>query len=164
MTALTVVDKSTQFDTLESNLGNKHLGKYDRGGVVQAVRFTYTNDSGDALADGDIVKLAKVANCLILPNSFLFSSAMGTGRTLDVGVQEYVDYNGTTVASNIDALLDGLDVSAAVEMKIFGEDTASLTRPAGLEIKGQADILAKIIGGTLPANGTLKGMLFIIST
>lgn len=165
MAALTVADNSTQVDVLDAAvLGNRLLGLYDRGGHVKAQRFTYINDTGAALADGSIVKLAVVGPCLILPTSTFSTSAFSSGRTLDIGTQEYVDTDGATVASNIDALADGVDVSSAVVQQTFGESTASLTIGDGLVVTGQVDILAKVIGGTLPVNGTIEGIIHYIST
>lgn len=162
MALLTIADYSTQGDTLNTKIGNNKLGQFDRGGVVQAVRFTYTNTSGGALADGSHVFLAKVGPCLILPNSFFSVSAFGASRTLDVGIQEFTLRDGTTVASDIDALIDGWDVSSAAESTLSG--LTSGADPVGYEVTGQTDILAKVLGGTLPVNGTIKGILFIIST
>lgn len=163
MAALTISDKSVQADIRENTgLGNHLLGLYDRGGSVKATRFTYVNDSGAALDDGDIVQLCTVGPCLILPTSVVTTSAFGTGRTLDMGTQEYKDRNGTTVVSDIDAILDGLDVSSANVNKVVGTDTASLTKGDGLLVTGQTDILAKVIGGTLPVSGTIEGFIFSI--
>ena len=165
MAELTIADRSTQADVLDTAvLGNRLLGLYDRGGHIKAQRFTYTNDSGGALADGSIVKLCTVGPCLILPSTHFATSAFGASRTLDMGVQEYVDVDGEVVASDIDALIDGLDVSSAVAHKVVGTDTASLALGDGLVVSGQADILAKVIGGTLPTSGTVHGVIYYIST
>lgn len=163
MADLTIADKSTQATTTtNTGLGNRHLGLYDRGGNIKAVRYSYINDSGAALNDGDIVQLCSIGPCLVLPTSVITTSAMGTGRTLDVGFQEYTETDGDTVSSDIDAFLDGLDVSSAVLDKRFGSDTASLTKGDGHVLTGRTDVLAKIIGGTLPTNGTLEGFIFVI--
>lgn len=164
MADLTVTDKSVQADVTESRgLGERLLGLYNRGGVVKAYRITYVNDSGGALADGSIVQLCTVPAGIILPHSFITTSAFGAARTLDMGTQEYIDTNGDTVASDIDALFDGLDVSAALTNKEVGTDTNSLAKGDGLIVTGQVDILAKVIGGTLPVSGTIEGFIFMIT-
>lgn len=163
MAPLTVTDKSAQADLItNTGLGNHLLGQRDRGGNVKALRFEYINDTGAALADGSIVQLTTVGPGVILPGSTISTSAFGVGRTLDVGLQEYENQNRETVVSDIDALVDGLDVSSAVAHQTFGGATNSLTAGAGLVVTGQVDILAKVIGGTLPVNGTIEGIILVL--
>lgn len=164
MALLTVTAKSTQATrTTRTSVGEKLLNRYNAGGHIQAYQFYYKNETGSTLAANSIIQLCTIGPCHVLPTSVITTSALGTGRTLDVGTQEYVDTAGTTVASEIDAFLDGLDVSSAVSLKPFGEDTASNTYGDGVTVDGQVDILAKIIGGTFPTNGIVQGIIFAIT-
>lgn len=163
MAKFTITGKSTQATTYtNTGLGNRLLGLYDRGGRVKAKPFTYTNTSGAALADGSYVELCSVGPCRILPNSFVSTSAMGTARVLNLGFQEYKDREKATVSGDANALLADYDVAAATYYKVIATDTASLAGQAGLDITGPTQILAQVTGGTLPTNGTIKGVIFVI--
>lgn len=163
MALLPIADKSSQADITTSNgLGNRSLGLYDRGGPVKAFRFSYTNDTGGTLAAGSNIQLATVGPCLILPTSTISVSALGASRTLDLGFQEHEDNEDNTVAADIDALIDGADVSAAIDTTLLAVGVDAV-KEGGLELKAQTDILAQINGGTIPNGATIEGFLFVIA-
>jgi len=91
----------------------------------------------------------------IIPQlSRITTSAFGASRTLDVGYGAFQDRpSGTAdpVAADPDALIDGLDVSAAVTAGVVGTllklDLYSLT---GVVVQGT------VLGGTFPAAGTVE--------
>lgn len=164
MALLTVDYKSTQATrTTRTTIGEQLLDRYDAGGHLQAYQFYYKNETGGTIAADSIIQLCTIGPCHVLPTSVITTTAFSTSRTLDVGLQEYVNTAGDTVASDIDAFLDGLDVSSAVSNTMFGSDTASTAYGAGVTIDGQVDVLAKILGGTLPSNGIIQGVIFAIT-
>lgn len=164
MAPLTITAKSTQATrTTRTGVGEKLLNRYDEGGVIKATRFYYKNETGSTLAADSIIQLCKVGPCLILPTSVISVTAFSTSRTLDVGLQEYTDIRGNVTASEIDGLLDGLDVSSAVSNVAFGSQTASNTYGVGWYVDGQADVVCKVLGGTMPNNGIIQGIIFSVA-
>jgi len=71
----------------------------------------------------------------------------GTTQTIDIG------YNGT---GNYDAILDGVDVSSAANVKYPNSATAGLGAPIAV---GGKTLLATIIGA--PSSDTLNGYILI---
>jgi len=149
MALLTIADQSNAMEAIDTTFGQNLISSFEKEGVVHNRIVTYTNDTGAALADGSIVELILLNNCLVLPETRLVNTAMGVARTMNVGVQEYTDLGGTVVASDINALFANVDVSAAAS-NVAADDAASLANPGGYRISGQASILAEINGGTLP--------------
>ena len=164
MAALTITAKSTQATrTTNTGIGEKLLDRYNAGGHIQAYRFFYQNTTGGTIAANSIIQLCTIGPCHVLPNSEITVSAFGASRTLDVGLQEYVDTAGDTVASDVDAFLDGLDVASAVSGTTFGSDTNSTAYGDGVTIDGQVDVVAQVLGGTLPNNGIIQGVIFAVT-
>lgn len=163
MAKVTIADNSDQADIYKNTgLGNFLVGQKDRGGQPKSHIFEYTNTTGGTLADGSYIELCKVGPGKILPTSHVSTSAMGTSRVLNIGLQEYTDRDGATVAADANKLLAAYDVSSATYLKQFGTDTASETAGAGLAVNGQVAVLAQVTGGTIPANATIKGVIQII--
>lgn len=164
MALLTVDDKT---DQAKQFAGEKfdpdRVVSYGKEAPVHTKVVTYTNSTGAALAANSIVEFIQMNHCLILPSSRVANTAMGAGRTLDLGLQEYTGLDGATVASDIDALADGLDVSAALpEGAALRDNANSLTLPGGLEVNGQAAVLGQILGGTLPNGESITLILEFI--
>ena len=154
MTALVTAAKSTQMTNLTLQSPTL-LNPYESRGKLRYFFFDFT--AASALSDGDIIELVKVPAGRLLPESKLYHSAMGASRTMDVGYQEHKPNNGTnaTVDPDIDAFKDGVDVSSAGNFELD-------VNTQGYDLTGQAVLLAKIIGGTFPAAGTLHGHLKMV--
>lgn len=92
----------------------------------------------------------------ILPHlSRITTSAFGAGRTLDLGHAAYTKSAPSTQEDeDVDALIDGLDVSSAV--------TAD---PVGTSLKfdmystDEVLVFATVLGGTMPDAGTVEVLL-----
>lgn len=165
MAKTTITGKSTQATTTTATgLGNKLLGKADRGGVVQAFPFTYTNSTGGTLADGSYIQLCTVGPGRVLPTSVFTTTALGSSRVLNIGTQEYVNTAKTTVAASANALVAAADVSSAVVNKTFGAVTTDGAAGAGYDIAGPCDILAQVTGGTIPNGAVIRGVIFMVQT
>lgn len=164
MAKLTITGNSTQATTYKNGgIGNFLLSLYERGGNVKELPFTYTNTTGGTLADGSIIELAKCGPCRVMPGTTISISALGASRVLNLGLQEYTDRNGATVASAITALLTGLDVSSAVNGQSLNIVTTSGAFPVGFDVNGQSALLAQVTGGTIPNGATIKGILKVIA-
>ena len=89
------------------------------------------------------------------------TSAFGAGRTLDLGHDAYLKRpvgvgSGSTEAADPDALIDGLDVSSAVN--------AVFTEPSGdlwfdMYSLDKVLLYATVLGGTMPVGGTMSGLI-----
>lgn len=155
MTLLSVTAKSTQVTSLDSD-PRVPLKTTESRGRVRYYYAYYKNTTAAALADGSHIALCLVdAPARILPISRVYVTAMGAGRTMDIGNQEYVGANGVVVNDDVDALRDGVDVSAATSFQLDQVQT-------GLEVSGPTTILAKIIGGTFPINGEIFAHLLVV--
>lgn len=96
----------------------------------------------------------------ILPNlSRIKTSAFGSGRTLDIGHDAYnarPNYAEAAKTADPDALIDGLDVSGAVN--------AAFTEPNGnlwfdMYSLNEVLIYATVLGDTMPVGATMSGYI-----
>lgn len=165
MAKLAVTQRSTQARITDATFGaqNTLLGKNDRGGVEKVKRFTFTNDTAGTISAGSYIKLHSTGPGLITGLT-LFTSAMGAARVLNVGTQEYYNpYTNAVVASNITALVNGLDVSA-VQTGFSAQTVAGsgIATGTGVDLPSNTDILAQVTGGTIPQGATINGFLRMI--
>lgn len=113
-----------------------------------------------ALAANDQIDLCDLppGRVRILPFlSRISTSAFGAGRTLDLGHRAYNARPVGTIdpeAEDGDALIDGLDVSAAVNAAAF-----STSLKFDMYSVQEKRIFATVLGGTMPIGATLAGML-----
>jgi hypothetical protein len=90
--------------------------------------------------------------------SFLNFSAFGASRVLDIGWEAYKDRDGNDVVADPDGLNVDLDVSAAGS----GNLGAALTRGyKDFDSRDGVWIVSVVAGGTIPANATIDGCLFL---
>lgn len=136
------------------------INVYDADARVRVKRFSVT-------ATAAIAQNAVVALCLIAKNARIIGgaikhSAYSTGRTLDIGLvgADASGYIAPAVADDVDFFLDGIDVSNA------GADTFAdmAAGDANALYLTQKDVLlvATILGGTIPLNGTLEGYILYV--
>lgn len=92
----------------------------------------------------------------ILPNlSRVTTSAFGTGRTLDIGHGAYSNSPPSgTEAEDVDAFVDGLDVSGAVSAASF-----SSTLKFDMYSADQVLVFATVLGNTMPDGATLEVLM-----
>jgi len=94
----------------------------------------------------------------ILPHlSRITVSAFGAGRTLDVGHDSYMTRpsgEATAEAADPDALIDGLDVSAAVNAAVFS--TALKFDMYSLD---EVLLYATVLGNTMPIGASMSGLV-----
>lgn len=149
--------KSDQI-TLTENTPSEKVSVNQWSGKKRIAYFSFTQSgAGDANSTVDLVKLPAGPCRVILTESYLAGAAFGASRTLDIGYPTYVGNDGEDVAADVDAILDGRDVSAA--------SGAALTAAAGadptvlLNSKAGVTIQAKVLGGTIPTGTVLYGYL-----
>jgi hypothetical protein len=162
MAALTITAKSKSATLGDNTLGRKFLDPNEADTQLSLKRFYYKNLSGATLADGSIIDLGAILGpCVITQLSGISVSAMGATRVLNLGIQEYNSQaDNSVVASAIAGLVSALDVSSARTDTLFDVGVAAV-QDQGLQIYGQARLLAQITGGTIPANGIIAGVLLL---
>jgi len=111
--------------------------------------------AGDANSTFDLCKLPPGRVRILPRSSYISTSAFGAGRTIDVGHAAYGKQdNSADEAEDIDALIDGLDVSSAVNGVQFSTAIKfDIYSKAGVLIKGI------VLGGTIPQNATISGYI-----
>ena len=110
-------------------------------GKVRHARFDYSQVAEGAI--GTIIQLCKLPAGrirLLGRESNLYTSALGTGVTLDVGWAAYVDFAGDAVAADPDGIDDGLDVAAA-GVKRLGSVAALLAEAESIVGESQEGII-----------------------
>ena len=130
-------------------------------GRMRVAYFLHTQDgAGDATSTVDLVKLPAGKGRILVRSSFLAASAFGSSRTLDIGYVAHTDTNGDTVAVDVDAVLDGLDVSGATNA-MLGTGTATVDTYL-YDSNAPLTIQAVVAGGTIPTAATLEGYIVYV--
>lgn len=104
---------STEYTALYRTLPADNAVARNKRSHKRIEYFSYTKATiGTA---GDDLFLCKVPGVcrILLPELFLYFSAGGGTATVDIGHGAYTEVDGDAVAENKDALVDGLDISAA---------------------------------------------------
>lgn len=134
------------------------VNAYELGGKVRRYFFTHTQDTqGDANS---------LVNLCILPAGsyrvvgvYINSSALGAGRTLDVGHTGYIGQDGVAVVADENAFITGLSVSSAVDgfQRSIGADT-------GVDITSRSEVVVQAIVkvDTLDNAETINGWVEIV--
>jgi len=162
MTATTVNVKSQSATYQSNSLGRKFQNAIAADAPVFVKTFYYKNTTGAALADGTVIDFGPILGPgIILPSSYVQSTALGASRLLDLGLQEYTSQlDGSIIAADLNTLIDNLDVSVAIQ-KHLGFGTSDTTIQ-GVEIFGAVNLLGTVAGGTIPANAEISGTLLIV--
>lgn len=125
-------------------------------GVLQVVPFECTVTSG--VAQNEYAHLVKLpaGKVRVFPKFCTIGhSAFGSSVTVDVGISAHTQQDGTAVSEDVDALLDGDDMSAAGRVSLTEPGT---TPWIDVDSQGDAYVSAKFLGAD-PAAGTLDGMI-----
>ena len=130
-------------------------------GRLRLAYFDFTQDgAGDANSIAVLAQLPAGRIRILRHLSSIATSAFGAGRTLDIGHNGYTAFDGTVVAASVDQLVDGRDVAAAA--------TAAPAAAAGADptvfynSRDGVQIRAKVLGGTIPDDATIKGVLVYV--
>lgn len=133
------------------------------GGAMRPYFFSFTQGAaaGDAGSLANLVTVPAGRFRVILPQSRIYFSAMGTARTMDLGHAAYTDQDGTAVAADPNDLDDGVDVSSAGSVNPSGtigtHETKEFNSNSGVTFQAQ------INDGTIPASATISGYIMIVS-
>lgn len=127
-------------------------------GKLWAYKFEFTQGSsaGDAGSLAYLRKLPPGPVNLFLPLSRVHFSAMGTGRTMDLGWSAYTSPADAAVSADPNGLDDGVDVSSAGAVVPGG--TVGTDETYTFDSRDGVMLQAQINDGTIPASATLKGV------
>lgn len=156
MTAITADVKAPQATFVDNTKGRTLMNPFQAPGPVRATYFYYKNETGGTLPANTVIDFGPILRTgYYLPIVLLKTTAQGTGRTMDFGFQEHLNRDsGATVDAEIDAILDGVDTSAALNA------TVNPMVDGLLLVTGDAvRLLGKVLGGTLPNNAVISGYL-----
>lgn len=110
---------STQVTKIDAGLRNYAS---DYGGVTRCYRFDHVQVGvGTTTSDVELVRLPPGRFKILLFESQIEWTAMGTGETMDIGYRAYTAVDGTPVAVALAAFDDDVDVAAAGHAA-FGSD------------------------------------------
>lgn len=158
-------EKSDQIDNMEA-LPPVRLNTNELGGRLRIARFSFTQGAaiGDANSTADLVKLPPGKTVTILKDLCrLNHSAMGAGRTLDIGYTAHTNLDGTAVSADVDALLDGADVENAGNIPMgTGTGAVGTDNTLTLNARAAVTIQAICLGDTLTVGETLNGYIVYV--
>lgn len=165
MAATAKCDQLTNIDASPPTLPKSN----DVFGKVRIIHASYTASA--ALAANSTIEIARLHNGLkVLPKlSYLKCSQFGAGRTIDVGYTAHTKRDGTSVVADVDAFADALDVSSAAVLQLgnsvatgnfdFEADVRDVGQGAAA---GYVEVQAKVLGDTMPQDGTLDVWLAVV--
>lgn len=136
---------------------------HEAHGRMRIARFSFTQGAaaGDAGSTARLVRLPKGKVRVFLILSRVAHSALGAGRTLDLGWEAYhADDGSGQVAADPNGLDDGVDVAGAGAFTPAGTIGADETRLFA-SLDGVV-ITAQVNDGTIPAGATLDGYLVYV--
>lgn len=109
------------------------------------------------LASGDKIYLGRLPKGAIVYNAMLaFDDLDGSGGTIDLGY-EYNQSGDESLTDDLDGFLADVDVTSA---GVVGSVEQALIDSIGLEMSGEADVVAVIDGDTDATTGTVKAVIF----
>lgn len=134
---------------------------HEAHGRMRVARFSFTQSgAGDAGSLVRLVNLPAGKVRVILPLSRIAFSAMGAGRTMDIGWQAFVGDDGVTHAADPNGLDDGVDVASAGSVSpggtVGGDETRLFASLGGVVVTAQVN------DGTIPDGATLDGTIVYV--
>ncbi len=155
---------TTEYSTeFASAVNNNTAVKVDQWhGRLRVMTFEFTQGSvaGDAGSLAVLGRLPAGNVRVILPLSFIGTSAMGVARTMDIGWLAYTQRDGSAVTADPNGLDDGIDVSSAATTTPGG--TLGGGENKEFDNEGGVDITAQINDDTIPAAATIQGFLVYV--
>lgn len=148
---------STEYASAINSKTPVDVNKWGGKVKIQFFEFTQGAAAGDAGSYAYLCKLPPGTVRVLLKQSFLGTSAMGTSRTLDLGWAAYTGQDGVAVNADPNGLDDGVDVSSAATTTPGGTVGGSETYL--FSSQGGVAITAQINDGTIPAAATIKGYI-----
>ncbi len=131
----------------------------DVSGKLRVAYFNFTQGAaaGDATSTQGWVDLPAGRVRIFHDLGRFDFSAFGASRTLDVGLEAYTDWQGTSVAADATALASAVDVSSAGAAKLSEADDIAQTTL--IQSKNGVRVSSAVAGGTIPAAATLNGFI-----
>jgi hypothetical protein len=134
-------------------------------GTSRVFYFTHTQAvQGDANSMVNLVKLPAGKYRILLDQSVIAHSDLGTGNTMSVGHTGYTKFDGTAVTADADAFISATDVATAAATVYFTESRAAASDDLTFLVDSTTAVViqALIESSTMPAAGTLKGYITIV--
>ncbi len=162
MAVLTI--NSVQYGNRDSNppVPNK---VYEVGGKLRFAYFTFDQGlvAGDANSLQNLCRIPAGTGRIIKMLSRIQWTALGAGRTLDIGWLAFKNSDGTAVAADIDGIADGIDVSSAGQQFLGTGTGAAIPETLEYDSTTEITIQSKVLGDTIPASDTFDGWICYIS-
>lgn len=137
---------------------------YD-GGQPKVFYFSHTQAAaGDANSLVNLVKLPAGKYRILLAQSVIACSDLGTGNTLDVGHTGFTKSDGTAVSAAEDAFISAADVATAAATVYFTESRASASSDLTFLVDSTTEVViqAKSETAGIPQGATMNGYITIV--
>lgn len=165
--AATVVDHySTQSqlaaDARAGGRGDTLIPHYD-GGKLRVFHMKYTAPASGNPVDTEVISMGYLPQGLIIPGlTCLHSSDFGGAGTIDIGLNEYKQNDGTVVAADPDEFWNDLDVSGQAVNTTLAATGVSAVKQGGFQLNGQAEVIVTLASGDMQAAATLD-LFFVMA-
>lgn len=137
-----------------SQSGGYNVNKLSTNEYNGRVRLFYAHYGvKTAISAATTINLIEVPAGRILPTSKVYFGAGGTNSTLDIGYAAYTADDGTEIAADGDALLDGVSTASAGSAELA-------QNPEGVILKGKAMITADT--AVFAANKAIDAYIFCV--
>lgn len=156
-------ENSTQYANTVATPPVKNAA-YD-GGAPRVFYFTHAQAvAGDANSLVNLVKLPAGKYRILLDQSVICCSDLGTGNTLDVGHTGYTNFNGTAVTADEDAFISAADVATAAAAVYFSESRAAASSDMTFLVDSTTEVViqAKSETAGIPKDATFNGYITIV--
>lgn len=151
--------QSTQTSNAAAGVYNStFLNPAENHAKVKIARFDFTQSgAGDIGSTIDLVKLPPGKVRLLGDLSMIAFSALGTGRTLNIGWTAYTGSDASAQSGNAAGLNSALDVSAAGKSQVGSAGVLGNHQTILFDSQSGVLIQAVVGGNTIPDQATLTG-------
>jgi len=120
--------------------------------------------AGDANSLVNLVKLPAGKYRILLDQSVICTSDLGTGNTLDVGHTGYTNFDGTAVTADEDAFISAADVATAAAATYFSESRSAASDDMTFFVDSTTEVIiqAKSETAGIPKDATFNGYITIV--
>ena len=135
---------------------------HDYHGRVRIAYFTHDQDgAGDAGSSVALCSLPAGKVRVLLSSSNAYCNWTTGGATLDLGWDAYTNTDGTSVAADVDGLVDGLNVEAAGYQN-FGANTTATGGTYLFESQGGVVIRATSPGAIAAGDDLVGYIMYVV--
>lgn len=140
---------------------SEYMDPSEHSGKKRASYFSFVqNGAGDAESKIVVAKLPAGRLRIVLDETRIANSALGSGRTLNVGLQAYTAKDGSAVAAADDALKSGVSAASAATAAISAANGSDPT--VFINSRDGVTVELTVKGGTIPDAAELFGVITYI--